>query len=188
MRMFLSDQGLRRVIKYFCDTSVSNAVDPILETLSMMLTTPLHFCITRTGVTFWKNKYTYIYPFQCMTEAQLDFVQACVDDLYGVSCVEECTARGVQMVGGCIVRQRKQDGSQPVLDTFDVLGTFCSSVFGSKLYYSDPQVCHNICNIVIQRVCGNVQIHKSVRKRLFEWCDELRDRLVEMNRKREGSG
>ena len=198
---FLRENSLRRIIKYFCDTSVNQVVDPVTETLCMMLTTPLQFSITEIGVTFFKDKNTHVFPYCNMTRRQIDYVKDTVKRLYGVASVEESARMGVQMGGGCVVKlssssssalcedspqQQGQTGGgggaeeaeQPhpeILDAFEVLGAFCTSVFASKNYASDPQLCYNVCNVVIQRVCGSVHLQKDVQRRLFDWCSALRD-------------
>ena len=197
---FLKGNSLRRIIKFFCDTSVNQVVDPVTETLCMMLTTPLQFSITEIGVTFFKDKNTHVFPYRNMTQGQLEYVRDTVNSIYGVDSVEESARMGVQMGGGCVVKlsstslQRHavvappcpslpkkaanvvgQNTHPDVLDAFEVLGAFCTSVFSSKLYGGDPQLCYNLCNVIIQRVCTSVHLQKDVQRQLFNWCSVLKE-------------
>mmetsp|Transcript_31120 Transcript_31120/g.75118 ORF Transcript_31120/g.75118 Transcript_31120/m.75118 type:complete len:139 (+) Transcript_31120:22-438(+) len=64
---------------YFClicsDLPVAQVMDPITETICMMVTSPIELTITEPGVTLFQNRHTHVYPYNRMNEAQKSYVR-----------------------------------------------------------------------------------------------------------------
>ena len=168
--MFLRGKNLRRVMNTFCNDSVGQVVDPITETLCMMLTTPLQLVVTEVGVTLFRDKNTHVFPYPQMTRAQIDYVKGVVRDAFGLNCAPR---GGLQMGGGCVI---KFDTTNPsmLLSPTEVFEAFFQSVFESKVY-TDPGVRYNVCNIVLQRVLSCIYLSNEAQQDLFAILNRCRD-------------
>lgn len=149
--LFLTGESLRKTLVYLCNTVQGHVMDPITYTLCMMITTPVQIMLTQVGVAAFKDKNTSVFPYKLMTEEQKQFLRDFVTDT-------ETHVTGliasVQIGGGCVLCKRVKRPSE-FLDAGAVLSAFCQSVQSSKTH-TNPVMQRSICNIVIQRVGGQV--------------------------------
>lgn len=170
---FLQGDMLCKILNYYCNLSVGQIVDPISETICMVIKTPVQLVITEVGVTLFKDKNTHVYPYALMTKDQLDYIRNILFQARSVTDHKGAVRAGIQMGGGCIIRFIAK--SAPIfLVPVDVFKAFCSSVFRSKIHTNNT-VRYNFCNIVIQRVCSSIHLSNSVRQAIFANLDEIRD-------------
>lgn len=187
--VFLRGTALERVIQYFCETNIGHVMDPINDVLCLMLTTPLQPTITESGVSFFRNRSTFVLPYSHMTQSQIDYTREVVREFTNISSPSAAARAGVQMGGGCVIRASREYANQKskpqnetngntrtdFLDPYEVVASTCKLVFNSK-DHTDPALRYNICNIILQRVQSTVHLSKEVQQKLFAVIENLKHR------------
>ncbi len=152
--------------------------DPITATLIIFLTCPVQLALTEVGAMLFQGHSFLVYPFNLMESRQRDFLRRCLErqqewNIYN---------------GAIVFRQPKGQGNL-TLSSSSVLLAFCQKVIHAPQSQAgesslSPSQRLAICNIILQRVQGYVQIEKQVQKELNEWLKGSADGQAA---KREGS-
>lgn len=138
-------------------------MDPITHTLCMMITTPVQIMLTQVGVAPFKDKNTSIFPYKLMNDEQKQFLR---DFVMETETHVSGLIASVQIGGGCVLCRRIERGGV-FLEPGLVLSAFCQNVQESKTH-KNPAIQRSICNIVIQRVGGQVLLDKDVLQKVLK--------------------
>lgn len=161
--LFLAGDALRKTLAYLCNTVQGNVMDPITHTLCLMITTPVQIMLTQVGVAPFKDKNTSIFPYRLMNDEQKQFLR---DFVAETETHVSGLIASVQIGGGCVLCKRVKRGTT-LLDAGQVLSAFCQTVQTSKTH-ANPAIQRSICNIVIQRVGGQILLDKDTLQRVMK--------------------
>lgn len=172
---FLVDDSLRRIMNYLCESSVGQASDPIVDVVSMMISTPVSPVFTEVGVAPFKDRLVHVFPYTEMSIQQREFIKEVIRSAT-LSMSSNGKGSGVsvslQVGGGCILQS--SCAQRVFLRAENVLATLCRSVFSSR-QHTDNVIRRNICNIIIQRVSGAIHIHQNIINRVGAIVESLPD-------------
>jgi len=139
--------------------------DPITGTLVVLLTCPIQLGLTEVGAMLFQGHSSLIYPYSLMCPDQRDFVRRCLDD-----------RQDWRIYNGAVVFRQPARAPPLVLAPSAVLLAFCEKLLNSAQHAGQdrqlglsPEQRLAVCNIVLQRVQGYVQIDKPVHRELNEW-------------------
>ena len=149
---FFTEDSLKRVLTYLCNTRQPGSWDPVTATVLDLLTGKLQFCLSATGLIPFKGRAELVYPYHMMTIEQKDYIRQALQDRASYAICNEA-----------VVFHAKQD--QAKLDPVEVLEAMCSKVLQSKIH-PEHSVRVGVCNILLQRVQSVVPISKGVQQRL----------------------
>jgi len=133
--------------------SNTRAQDPIAQTVSVMLTVPVHVQLTAAGWQPFKGK-ELTFPFHKMSEDQRAIWRDLLDN-------PDCW----NVYEHAMNLQDQRD--MPHLKAIDVLEAMCSTILESQSY-PDKKLRVVICNILLQRVQASIPIDKSTQALLNE--------------------
>ena len=156
MELFLTGDALRTMMIYLCNSSLGSVVDPVTNTLFLMLSSPVSVVLSQVGVAPFKSHGNMVFPYRFMNDDQKAFLREFVLDTKPlVSGLMVAT----QIGGGCILgaNSNKKLVHIPPISVF---AAFCDAVKGSTVH-KDTVVQRGICNIIIQRVCGIYHLDRS---------------------------
>ena len=148
--VFFSQDSLKRVLTYLCNSRPPDTWDPITATVLDLLTGRLQFCLSATGLVPFRGKAGMVYPYHMMTVEQKQFLRDALQDPCNYTVCTEA-----------IVFHSEQER----LDTVAVLEAMCSKVLESKVH-EDKGVRVGICNILLQRIQSVVPISRGLQQRL----------------------
>jgi len=148
--VFFSDDSLKRVLTYLCNSRPPDTWDPITATVLDLLTGRLQFCLSATGLVPFKGRASMVYPYHMMTVEQKQFLREALQDPCNYTVCNEA-----------IVFQREQEK----LDTVAVLEAMCSKVLESRVH-EEQGVRVGICNILLQPIQSVVPISRGLQQRL----------------------
>jgi len=154
-KTFFSGDALKRLFVYFCNNSLPYNTDPITENIGCMLSQPLSVILSRKGLIPFKNSPNMIFPYTHMTITQKRFLNSLIEDSFNtVTKLCDCV----------VVTFPHKPGQQEFIPQFDLLVCMCVAVLGdiSTLEKSKQNRKIAICNIILQRVRGAVQIKHDV--------------------------
>ena len=149
--IFFSEESLKRVLTYLCNTRQPGNWDPVTGTVLDLLTGKLQFCLTATGLLPFKGHAELVYPYHMMSVEQKDYIRQALQDRASYTVCNDA-----------VVFQQKEQGK---LDPVQVLEAMCCKVLQSKIH-SEHSVRVGVCNILLQRVQSVVPISKGVQQRL----------------------
>lgn len=160
---FLYPEALLRLLPYMSKAfaeqkkNVESKHDPITATVIIFLTSPLQLGLTEVGAMLFQGHSSLVYPFNLMTDRQKDYVRSCLDH-----------RSEWNIYNNAVVFKRAQGDAPSVLCPSVVLLSLCRKLIDDQPQQSLKQRLA-ICNIILQRVQGHVQIDKAVQKNLNEW-------------------
>ena len=136
--------------------------DSITLIVSALLTATLDLQLVANGIIFFRNK-EIVYPYTCMTEAQREILLRMMRD-------PELKTRWNHHEL-CLIWKTRPLISQEQRDVFlnpvQVLHVVCTLIMSSK-QYSDRRSRLAVCNIVLQRLHGHVNMTSAIQKKLNE--------------------
>jgi hypothetical protein len=171
LQSLLHPEALLQLIPYFCKSYSEDKRndlsphDPITGTLVVLLTCPIQLGLTEVGAMLFQGHSSLIYPYSLMCPDQRDFVRRCLDD-----------RQDWRIYNGAVVFRQPARAPPLVLAPSAVLLAFCEKLLNSAQHAGQdrqpglsPEQRLAVCNIVLQRVQGYVQIDKPVHRELNEW-------------------
>lgn len=134
--------------------SAAAAVDPMTQTVLMLLSSPIHVQLTVVG---WQplKGLDLTYPFHLMTTEQKQVIKALIEGEPTMWSVYE----------HAMSYRRHSQSIHPTLAPLDVLGALCSSILESTAY-QDKRLRVAVCNILLQRVQASIPIDKQTQAAL----------------------
>lgn len=164
-KLFFEGDALRSMLLYMCNKCTSEVADPVCTTLTMFLTSPVVFTVTRLGLVPFKDSPMAVFPYTHMTREQKMFILRFLSVLQPRSAAHVST----QLGGGFLVSLGRRYVKPFSLQPVDVLLCFCKAVLGNTAY-SCRQVRLSICNVVLQRLGVTVGISRGVMQSI---CREI---------------
>ena len=147
---FFTDNNLKRVLTYLCNSRPPDNLDPITATVIDLLTSRVQFCLGATGLIPFKGKASMVYPYHMMTAEQKQFLQECLRDKSSYSICND------SIMFHCELEK---------IDAVSVLEAMCSKILESGVH-GEHSVRVGVCNILLQRVQSVVPITRGVQQRL----------------------
>lgn len=167
MSVLFDEASVARMLPYMCKIEAEQQytqqftlrydrqTDPVTATVIGLLTCPLQLCLNEVGVLPLVGRCKLVFPYNLMTAEQRQFLHDCLQrtDEWNIC-------------NGHIVF--KPPPSQLFLPPATVFQALCENVFRSKTH---PELSTKIglCNIILQRVKGNIPLTKSVQRDLNSW-------------------
>jgi hypothetical protein len=151
--VFFSEQSLRRILTYLCNTRAPGSWDPVTATVLDLLTGKLQFCLSATGLIPFKGHANLVFPYHMMTPDQKDYIRTALQE------------RASYTICNDSVVFHASQGDPERLDPVSVLEAMCSKVLESKVH-GEHSVRMGVCNILLQRVQSVVPISRGVQQRL----------------------
>ena len=151
--VFFTEDSLKRVLTYLCNTRQPGSWDPVTATVLDLLTGKLQFCLCSTGLIPFKGRADLVYPYHMMSVDQKDYIRQALQNRAAYTICNEA------------VVFKDTNLKSEKLDAVEVLQAMCCKVLESKIH---PQhsVRVGVCNILLQRVQSVVPISKGVQQRL----------------------
>jgi hypothetical protein len=162
VNMFLTGPALHSVICHMCNQNNGLAVDPITDTLTTMVSTPVVVVITEAGVAMFKDKPTMVFPYTSMTMSQIHYIRDIVQSMeqYVGQCGQHLKGQ-IQMGGGCILAlPHKIQKHEHILCKFTVITAFIDCVRDTTHHCSWSSKA--TCGIILQRFMINVNLSKDI--------------------------
>lgn len=129
--------------------------DPISHTAIIFMTSPLALSMNEVGIRLFKQHSIIMFPYSLMTTAQKDCVTRCL------------RKRGEWVVTNNTIVFHKP-ATQTFIPQLNVLTALCEKILASGQTYNEKTKM-GLCNIILQRVRGSMQIETPVQKQLNEW-------------------
>ena len=167
MSVLFDEASVARILPYLCKIEAEQQytqqftlrfdrqTDPITTTVISLLTCPLQLCLNEVGVLPLVGRCKLVFPYNLMTPEQRQFLHACLQR------TEEWN-----ICNGHIVF--KPPSTQLFLPPATVFQSLCENVFRSKTH-PDMGTKMALCNVILQRVKGNIPLTKSVQRDLNTW-------------------
>ena len=149
---FFSPDRLRNTLAVLYESN-TRAHDPIAQTISTVLTTPLHVQLTATGWQPFRGK-ELCFPFHKMSEEQRAIWRELLESPEDWNVFEHA------------MNLQDQRDTQH-LSAIDVLEAMCGTILESESY-PDRRLRVVICNILLQRVQASIPIDKRTQALLNE--------------------
>ena len=125
--LFLRGENLEHAINTLCNHREGQCSDPITNTLSLMMTTPVCISVSEGGLSPFEKRPDLILPYNGMTKDQLEYIEEIVQRVQ-----DHCQGgKGVSSLGGFInnknivLTSSKKDGEK-YLNTDEVITSFIS--------------------------------------------------------------
>ena len=155
--VFFKGEALRNMLLYMCNRCTIEVTDPVCTTLSMFVTSPVIFAVTRLGLMPFKDCPMAIFPYTYMTRTQKMFILRFLSVLQPKAAGHVST----QLGGGFLVCLGRKYTKTFYVTATDVLVCFCKAVM-SDTVYSCKETRLNICNVVLQRLGVTIGISRGV--------------------------
>lgn len=170
MEEMLDENSIVDILTYFTKTvsedkrCTETGNDPITSTLIIFMTSHIHLSLTDVGAMIFKEHSTLIYPYNLMSVRQKAFLRNCIQR------EEEWNTHNNTVVF-------KLSKSLPAmrLSSSDVLFAFCKKILRADNPSESTRSTDSfkqrmaVCNIILQRVQGHVQIDKPIQQKLNDW-------------------
>ena len=154
--VFFTDESLKRVLTYLCNTRQPGNWDPVTATVLDLLTGKLQFCLSATGLLPFKGRAELVYPYHMMSVEQKDYIRQALQDRASYTVCNDAVVFN---------NRRYHNKDVPKLDPVMVLEAMCCKVLQSRIH-PEHSVRVGVCNILLQRVQSVVPISKGVQQRL----------------------
>lgn len=167
MSVLFDEVSVARMLPYMCKIEAEQQhtqqftqqfdrqTDPITATVISLLTCPLQLCLNEVGVMPIAGRCKLIFPYNLMTAEQRQFVHGCLQR------TEEWN-----ICNGHILFK---PSPQPLfISPTTVLQALCDNIFRSKTH-TQLEAKLGLCNVILQRVKGNIPLTKSVQRDLNSW-------------------
>jgi len=172
MEHLLYHDALLQLLPYLSKSFAENkrneecSHDPITATIIIFLTCPVQLALTEVGAILFQGHSALVYPFNLMENKQREFLRRCLE-----------RQQEWNIYNGAIVFKQPKSKENLTLSSSAVLLAFCQKVIQATPGQSgestlSPSQRLAICNIILQRVQGYVQIEKQVQKELNDWLKE----------------
>lgn len=152
---FLQGETLERLFTHACNHASTFVHDPLTDTASLMVNTPVSAVFTTTGVMPFRECPSIIFPYVFMTQAQKDYVFDSLQNTGG---------NNVRFVrkSNCVelVFDGRNGGTR--LKAHDVLLCLCTVVMRGHTDVVQQRKRLAICNVLLQRVRCNVHLAHDV--------------------------
>jgi len=138
--------------------------DPITSVVTTMLTEPLHFVLSETGASFFKQHTACTFPYHLMTLDQKHSIQRCLRNK------DEW-----KMLNSHIVfkeHKHAQKGKPYRLDPTTCLKTLCRAILSSRTVENKANRIA-LCNIILQRTHTHLPVSNTAQRALIEFSRQL---------------
>ena len=149
---FFTDDSLKHMLTYLCNTRQPASLDPVTATVLDLLMSKLQFCLTATGLLPFAGQANLVYPYHMMSTHQKDFIRQALQERASYTVCNDAVVF-------------KNNDKDLKLDPVQVLEAMCCKVLESKIH-AEHSVKVGVCNILLQRVQSVVPISKGVQQRL----------------------
>lgn len=129
--------------------------DPISHTAIIFMTSPLSLSMNEVGIRLFKKHCTILFPYSLMTQDQKE-------------CVTRCLRKRSEWVVTNNTIVFHTSATQRFIPPIDILIALCDKILTSGKAYDD-KIKMGLCNIILQRVRGSIQIETPVQRQLNEW-------------------
>lgn len=148
------DQNKRIPGRNSSQSSHGAAIDPMTQTVLMLLSSPIHVQLTVVG---WQplKGFDLTYPFHLMSSEQKQTIKDLIETEPNMWSVYE----------HAMSYRRHGQSHTPTLAPLDVLGALCSSILESSAY-QNKRLRVAVCNILLQRVQASIPIDKQTQAAL----------------------
>jgi hypothetical protein len=148
---FFSEDSLKGILTYLCNTRAPGTWDPVTATVLDLLNSKLQFCLSANGLLPIKGRPELVYPYHMMSGEQKDFIRQALQDRAAYTICNDAVVFHNFDVGR--------------LDPVMVLEAMCCKILESNVH-KEHSVRIGVCNILLQRVQSVVPISKGVQQRL----------------------
>lgn len=159
-KAFFAEDRITQTLVVLCKSSSPN-MDPISGTIVLMLSVPVHFCLTSLGLQLFLGK-DITYPFDMMTQDQRSVIREALED---------------QKLWTSYEYAISMKSSMARIKPIELLYPVCKSILDSQKY-EDRSHRVAVCNIILQRVQASIPLDKQVQadlnKKLFSASPDIK--------------